>query len=278
MVGLSILEAWFPILSIVAMSYVGALHTYMYSLVIAFFFYMAIMYKRDRFKELKNSAAYKDLLLTTFWITFIFTLIFIGMRYTTAGNMAVIVFLQVLFSYLYFNVFGKEKMETIHLIGAVIMGLGALIILFPEDFTFNKGDWLIFIASAAAPITNLYQKRAREYCSAETILGFRTVVGFPFVALLAYFLEPAVTYENFMSALPYMFLIATGIYVAAKIMWIEALNRISITKLSAMLALLPVFTLIFAYLYLDEVPELRQMIGIVPVLVGGYLITKSVEG
>ena len=276
MIGLSILEAWFPILSIVAMSYVGALHTYMYSLIIAFFFYVAIMYKRDRFKELKNKAAYKDLLLTTFWITFIFTLIFIGMRYTTAGNMAVIVFLQVGFSYLYFNVLGKEKMNTIHLIGAIIMGIGALVILFPQDFAFNKGDWLILISAAAAPIVNLYQKRAREYCSAETILGFRTVVGFPFVALLAYFLEPAVSYKNFISALPYIFLIALGIYVAAKIMWIEALNRLTITKLSAMLALLPVFTLIFAYFYLDEVPEFRQIMGIIPVLVGGYLITKPV--
>ena len=277
MIGLTVLESWFPILSIVAMSYVGALHTYMYSLVVAFFFYMAIMYKRDRFKELKNRAAYKDLLLTTFWITFIFTFIFIGMRYTTAGNMAVIVFLQVLFSYLYFNVFGKEKMETIHLIGAVIMGVGALVILFPADFSFNKGDWLILISAAAAPIVNLYQKRAREYCSAETILGFRTVVGFPFVALLAYFLEPAVTYDNFILALPYIFLIGSAIYVVSKIMWIEALNRMSITKLSAMLALLPVFTLIFAYLYLGEVPEFRQMLGIIPVLVGGYLITKPVS-
>jgi len=277
MVGLSVLEAWFPILSIVAMSYVGALHTYMYSLIIAFFFYIGIMYKRNKFSELKNKDAYPDLLLTTFLITTIFTLIFIGLRYTTAGNMAVIVFLQVLFSYLYFNVFGKEKMDTIHLAGAVLMTLGALIILVPHDLNFNKGDLLILIASALAPLVNFYQKRAREYCSAETILGFRTVVGFPFVAALAYILEPAVSYENFMSALPYLFLIATLIYVAAKIMWIEALNRISITKLSAMLALLPLFTLVFAYFYLGEIPELRQMLGILPVLVGGYLITKPIK-
>ncbi|WP_373034173.1 DMT family transporter [Sulfurovum sp.] len=277
MLGLTVLESWFPILSIVAMSYVGALHTYMYSLVIALFFYIAIMYKRKRFSELKNKAAYKDLLLTTFWITSIFTLIFIGMRYTTAGNMAVIVFLQVLFSYLYFNVLGKEKMDRLHLIGAIIMVLGALIILIPEDFTLNKGDMLILASAAMAPIVNLYQKRARVYCSAETILGFRTVVGLPFVALLAYLLEPSVSYENFMSALPYLFLIATGVYVAAKIMWIEALNRMSITKLSAMLALMPVMTLFFAYIYLDEVPEFRQLVGIVPVLIGGYLITKPVK-
>ena len=73
------------------------------------------MYKRKRFSELKNRAAYKDLLMTSFLITTIFTLIFIGMRYTTAGNMAVIVFLQVLFSYLFFNVLGKEKMDRTHL-------------------------------------------------------------------------------------------------------------------------------------------------------------------
>jgi len=83
-----------------------------------------------------------------------------------------------------------------------------------------------------------------------------------------------VSKEDLLHALPYLFLIATGIYVAAKIMWIEALKRISITKLSAMLALMPVFTLIFAYFYLGEVPQLRQILGILPVLIGGYLITR----
>ena len=277
MIGLTVLEAWFPILSIVAISYVGALHTYMYSLMIALVFYVAIMYKRKRFVELKNRAAYKDLLLTSFLITTIFVLIFIGMRYTTAGNMAVIVFLQVLFSYLYFNVWGKEKMHTIHLIGAIIMGVGALIILIPADFSFNKGDWLILLSTALAPILNLYQKRSRQYCSAETILGVRTIIGLPFVALLAYLLEPAVSLGNFMLALPYIFIIATAVFVASKVMWIEALNRISITKLSAMLAVLPVMTLFFAYLYLDEIPTTAQMIGIVPVIIGGYLITKPIE-
>lgn len=276
MFGLTILESWFPILSIVAISYVGALHSYMYILLIALFFYLLIMYKSKRFPELKNRVAYKDLLLTTFWITFIFVFIFIGLRYTTAGNMAVIVFLQVGFSYLYFNVLGKEKMNTIHLLGGILMALGAFVILFPEDFSFNKGDWLILLSAAAAPIVNLYQKRARQYCSTETILGFRTLVSLPVIALLAYWLEPSVSKAAFLNALPYLFIIAIGVYVLAKIMWIEALNRMSITKLSAMLALMPAFTLLFAYFYLGEIPQLRQIIGILPVLLGGYLITKPV--
>ncbi len=277
MVGLSILESWFPIFSIVAMSYIGALHTYTYSLLIALVFFIMIMCKRDRFKDLKNKAAYKDLLLTSFWITSLFALVFIGMRYTTAGNMAVIIFLQLLFSYLYFNLFGKEKMHTLHLWGAFIMGSGALIIHIPDELTFNKGDLLILVAAAIAPIANLYQKRAREFCSSETILGFRTFVGLPFIALMAWAFEPAVEYNAFVSALPSLLFIGILIYVVSKIMWIEALHRTSITKLSAMLGLVPMMTLIFAYFYLNEVPELRQVLGIVPILVGGYLLTKPIK-
>ncbi len=274
MVGLAILESWFPIFSIVAMSYIGALHTYTYSLLIALVFFIMIMFKRDRFKELKNKEAYKDLLLTSFWITSLFALVFIGMRYTTAGNMAVIIFLQLLFSYLYFNLFGKEKMHALHLWGAFIMGVGALIILIPDELTFNKGDLLILVAAAIAPVANLYQKRAREFCSSETILGFRTFVGLPFIALMAWAFEPAVEYNAFLSALPSLLFIGILIYVVSKIMWIEALHRTSITKLSAMLGLVPMMTLIFAYFYLHEVPELRQVLGIIPILAGGYLLTK----
>lgn len=192
--------------------------------------------------------------------------------------MAVIIFLQLLFSYLYFNVFGKEKMHTLHVWGAFIMGMGALIILIPDELTFNKGDLLILVAAAIAPLANLYQKRAREFCSTETILGFRTLVGLPFIALMAWAFEPAVSYEALVSALPSLLFIGILIYVVSKIMWIEALHRTSITKLSAMLGLVPMMTLIFAYFYLNEIPELRQVLGIIPVLVGGYLITKPVEG
>ena len=277
MLGLAVIESWFPILSIVSMRYVGALHTYMYSLVIALVFFILIMYRRKRFSELLNKEAYKSLFLTSFWITSLFTLVFIGMQYTSAGNMAVIIFLQLLFAYFYFNVIGKEPLDRLHLIGMIVMGIGALVILIPDNLTFNKGDLFILAGSAIAPFANYYQKQARGFCSSETILGFRTFVGLPFVALLAYILEPRVEYENFLLALPYISLIAILVYVVSKIMWIEALHRISITKVSAMMAIVPVMTLFFAYFYLNEVPQIRQLLGIFPILIGGYLLTKPID-
>lgn len=274
MVGSALFESWFPIFSISAMAYVGALHTYAYSLMVALMFFVLIMYRRKKFGELRNTQAYPDLFWTTFWITALFVLIFTGMQYTSAGNMAVIIFLQLLFSYVYFNIFGKEQMHRLHLFGALLMGVGAMVVLLPEDMAFNRGDLLILVAAAIAPVANFYQKRARNYCSAETILAFRTVVGLPVVAMMAYLLEPTVSVEMLKPALPYILLIGTVVYVGSKILWIEALHRTSITKVSAMMGLMPVLTLIFAYLYLGEVPQLHQVLGIIPVVIGGYLLTR----
>jgi len=277
MIGLSILESWFPILSIIAISSIGALHTYAFSLLVSLIFFLAIMLKKNLFIELKNKKAYKDLLLTSFWITTLFSLVFIGMQYTTAGNMSVIIFLQLFFSYLYFNILGKEKIDLIHTIGAFIMGIGAIIILLPEDLNFNKGDWIILFAASIAPIANLYSKRARKFCSSETILGFRTIVAFPIVSLLAWIIEPQINLEAIQKALPQVIIIGLVIFGISKILWMEALHRISITKVSALIALVPPMTLFFAYLYLNEAPELRQIIGIIPVLIGGYLLTKPIQ-
>jgi len=99
---------------------------------------------------------------------------------------------------------------------------------------------LIMIGAAIAPIANYFSKRTRKHCSSETILGFRTFVALPVIGLFAWVFEPNIDYHD-------------------------------ITKLSAMLAIIPMMTLFFAYLYLGEVLETRQLLGIVPVLVGGYL-------
>jgi drug/metabolite transporter (DMT)-like permease len=63
----------------------------------------------------------------------------------------------------------------------------------------------------------------------------------------------------------------------AKIFWVEALHLISITKASAMAAITPVLTIFLAYLLLDEVPIATQLIAIVPIVFGGYMITRPLR-
>ena len=178
------------------------------------------------------------------------------------------------FSFIYFNLFGSEDFFTIHLIGALLMAGGAITILFPEELLFNKGDLLILLGAAIAPIANLYQKRARKQVSSETILAFRTLVALPVLFGLAAILEPIPKIHQVLNALPWLAVSGLFIMGVSKIFWVETIHRISITKASAMGALIPVFTLLFAFLVLGEVPDFQQRLGIFPVLIGSFLITR----
>ncbi len=271
---LSLLESSFPVLSIIVIEKIGALFSYAIVIAIAGAVLLALLAHRRALPSLFQPAAQRDLLLTAFFITLLFALMFLGLRYTTAGNAAVIIFLQLCFAYLYFNVLGPERLTPLHSAGALLMGLGALVMLWPESLRFNPGDLLILAAAAVAPLANLYQKRARKHVGSLTILTYRNLIALPVIVALAWSFEPLPRLSEVSTVLPQLLAIALLVYVAAKLLWVEALHRISITKISALTALLPLFTLVLAYAVLDEVPSHRQLLGILPILVGGYWITR----
>ena len=275
LLALTFFEGWFPIFTILALQFITPVFAYSATLIFAIIIFMALVVIRKKSSELVRWSAYKDLLLTSLLISTMFACIYIGLSYTTAGNMAVISFLQVFFSFFYFNLIGGEKFTRIHLLGALLMAIGAIIILFPDEFVLNVGDWLILLAAAIAPIANMYQKRARRQVSSETILAFRSIIALPVLLLIAIAFEPVPEWDDMIQALPYIAVTGLLLMGLSKIFWVEAIHRISITKASAMLAFIPVFTLTFAYLTLNEEPGTSQIAGILPVLLGGYLISKE---
>ncbi len=275
MLAFAFSEGWFPIFTIMALQYITPVYVYSFTLMFATMSFMTLVVLRKKTREFMLWKAYKDLLLSSLFISIMFACIYIGLSYTTAGNMAVLIFLQVFFSFLYFNLLGSEKFAGIHLLGAILMATGAVIILFPDEFIFNVGDLLILVAAAIAPIANLYQKRARKQVSSETILAFRSIIALPVLLLLASLIEPVPKRHEIISALPYIAVSGLLLMGLSKMFWVESIHRISITKASAMAALIPVFTLLFAYLTLNEVPGNSQIAGVLPILLGGYLITRN---
>ncbi len=278
MITNALFESWFPIIVLFTYSYLTPIFTYTLNICIASIFFIALIVARKKFYEFKNKEAYKDLLLTTLFITLLFLFVFLGLQYTTATNTAVILFMQLFFSFLYFNLIGKEYISKKHIAGATMMGAGAIVILFPDDFIVNKGDLLVLVAAMIAPFANYYQKRTRKYLCVENILAFRYIASLPFLLFFAYIFEPIPTSSNILEALPYLLASGLLIFGVAKIFWIEAIYRIPITKASALAAFMPVFTMFFAYLVLDEVPTLEQVLAIIPIVVGGYLITRKSLG
>lgn len=273
--SLTVIEAWFPIFAAFSVAAIGALHAYFYSLLIAVVFLAIWWAYKQRFAEIYRRDAYKNLALTSVFITALFSLTFIALEFTSATNVAIILFLQILFGFLFLGRTQQERLTFKQNVGAALMTIGAILILFPGTININLGDVLVLLAAMLAPIANLYQKKARAQVSSETILLVRSLIALPFIFLLASGLGEHPTWTVLFENAMWLFLTGFLVFFVAKILWIEAIFLLPITKVNALYAIAPLLTMGLAYLLLSETPDLYQLLGIVPVLLGGYLITQK---
>ncbi|MDF1614162.1 DMT family transporter [Desulfurivibrio dismutans] len=275
------LWGWFPIVTLLSYPYLAPLWSMGLTLAVAAVFFGVLMGRgkkgRSRWRELKYRRAWADLAWSSFYIMLLFVLLFTGLSYTTAGNAALILFMQVFFAFLFFNLLQGEKMNPVHLAGAAMMSVGAFLVLFPGEAGLNKGDLLVLLAAVVAPIGNRYQQRARRYVHATTLLFVRTVTSLPVVLLLAWLYASPPGLTDLQATWWLMAINGVFLMGLSKIYWIEALHRLSVTKISAMTALSPLFTMLFAFFVLHEIPGGWQLTGILPILAGGILITRPID-
>jgi len=272
-IGESILWSWFPILTLLALQSLSSLVAYTWTLLFAGLFFLLLLGVTNTFKSLLNPHARRDMLLGAVLINGVFLLIYGGLLFTSAVNMALIMFTEVLFSFLLFNLLGKEPLPAHHALGALIMSGGALVILLPGELRFNQGDWLILGAACIAPLANRYQKRARAHVPALTILASRTLFALPILGGLM-LLSGASFQLPKGEVLGWLVLNGVLIFGVSKLFWIEGIHRISVTKATAMHAMVPMLTMFWAYWVLAEIPNLWQIIGAFGVIGGGILITR----
>jgi drug/metabolite transporter (DMT)-like permease len=155
------------------------------------------------------------------------------------------------------------------------MTVGALLVLFPGEWAINKGDILVLLAAMIAPLANLYQKKARAQVSSETILLVRSVIALPFIYVLAVIFEPTPAWALIQQQWVWLGLTGFLVFFVGKLLWVEAIHLLPITKVNALFAFAPLMTLGLAYWVLNQIPTVSQLVGIMPILVGGYLITRK---
>lgn len=158
----ALLWSFFPILTILSYSGLEPVLSLAWTTLISVVFFLAISLARNSWKNI----FYKDTMFSLFWITLIngilfYVLYFIGLKYTTAGNAAIVATMEILFSYLFFNVWKEEHIDFKHITGAVLMFSSAIIILSPNLSSFQTGDLLVLLAVFVAPLGNFFQKKLR---------------------------------------------------------------------------------------------------------------------
>ena len=272
--GESLLYATFPVITILSFAGISPLFSAALStgLSVVFFFFLVTLQKK--WGDFQKKGIWKDLLLTSFLIGIVFyLLVFCGLTGTTAINASIIGLMEIFFSFLFFHLFLGEKSPFLHILGALLMAVGAFIILFPKEFFMHWGDFLLLIAMAVAPFGNYFQKKARAKVSGSFLLFIRSFISSIFLSLFALFLEEVPSTFEMINILPLLLFNGFAVFGFSKLLWVEGIHRISVQKATAINAVTPLFTMVFAYFFLAEVPSFWQILGFIPIAGGIFLLT-----
>lgn len=273
----ALLWGMFPVFVVLSYSTVPSLVSLGWSTILAACFFGGLVFYKQRASELKNIALWKNSLAVAFFIGVLFYgLYFIGLETTTPGNAAIITLFEILTSFVFFRVLRGEKLATYHIAGAVLVSIGALIVLGRGFSGIHVGDFVILFATLFTPAGNYFQQRARQIASAESLMFLRSLLSVPPIFLLAYILGQETSWENVVSS--WHFLLITGVLMLgfSKVFWIEAIHRISVTKALALSSVAPFFTLLFAWIILNQTPAPWQLFSLVPFVFGVLLLTDQI--
>ena len=275
----AILWSFFPIITIISYNNLSPLISLAGSSFFAAIFFAVFVSVKHKWNEVKNVSAVKDILLATLFLGFLYYfLLFVGLKYTTAGNASIISLTEAFFSFIFFNIWKKEHLSVGHIAGCVLLVLGALIVLLPSGTKLHTGDILVLSAAAIAPFGNFFQRRARAKVSSEVIMFIRSIIVAILVFSIALLSKPHLPlFGNIKTSIIFFFVNGFILLGLSKVFWIEGIYRISVTKANALSSVSPLLTIFFAWLILKNVPTIWQFYSFIPLFIGILLLTKKVK-
>jgi len=274
----AILWAFFPVITILSYGKLPSLLSLAWSTFFSIIFFAVVVSYKKTWYQLKNPLVWKYIFFIVLFIGVLFySFYFMGLETTSAGNAGIIALFEIFTSFLFFNLFKKEFISTEHIVGSILMICGALIVLLPNLRAVRIGDFFILAATFFTPIGNYYQQKIRKIASTETIMFARSLITTPIIFLLAYLLHQHVSAEMIKLSLPYLLINGLLLFGLSKLFWIEAIHRISVTKGNALSSMTPFLTLIIAWIFLKQSPNLWQLVSLIPLVAGVLLLTDQVN-
>ncbi len=266
------LWSFFPIVTVLSYAVLPSLVSLAWSTSFATLFFAGTLTYRKKWSDIRNPLLWKYALLIALFIGVLFYgLYYAGLERTTPGNAAIIVLFEVFTSYVFFRVFKGERFSLNHVVGAILMIVGAVIVVGHDFSGINTGNLLILLAVMFSPIGNFFQQKARHIASSEAIMFLRSLLSAPIIFLLAYLFHAHASLGNVYASLPILAINGLLLLGLSKIFWIEAIHRISVTKGIALSSVTPFLTLLLAWLILQQTPNVWQLTSLIP-LVGGVLL------
>ncbi len=272
----AVLWASFPVLTAVALQSLPVFTSAALTTLCSTLFFLVLLVFKGK-KERPSARCIRDIAFACVTIGigyYVFS--YVGISLTTPGNAAIVMLMEIFFSYLFISVIGKhEPFVKAHVVGALLMVAGVLFVLLPSARELKLGDFVLLIGSMIPPLGNLAMQRARKEVSAAYIMFYRSLTGTVSLGVLALLFDGIPTTAALRSGLPAILLGGFLLMGLSKILWIEAIHRLPITQTISIASIQPLFTMLFAYLLLGQSPQWMQLLSLPPIALGMFLLTKK---
>lgn len=186
-----------------------------------------------------------------------------GVQYTTASNAGFLISLSVVMIPLISVVVLKKKIKAKLLLSVVLATVGIVCLTLNEQLTINKGDILCILCATSFAVQVLVMERIPKSADSVAIgalqLGITAVVNFVLSFFLENFTVPSVPSDLRVWGV----IVILGVFCTAfcYIIQIYALKNTSAIQAGIILSLEPVFSAIFAYIFLGELLSKQGYIG-----------------
>lgn len=183
-----------------------------------------------------------------------------GIQYTTASNAGFLISLSVVMIPLISVVVLKKKIKAKLLLSVVLATIGIVCLTLNEQLTINKGDILCILCATSFAVQVLIMERIPKTADSVAIgalqLGITAVVNF----ILSFSLENFTVPRDFKV---WGVIVILGVFCTAfcYIIQIYSLKNTSAIQAGIILSLEPVFSAIFAYIFLGELLSKQGYIG-----------------
>lgn len=202
----------------------------------------------------------------------------LGVEFSTPTIAAIIIATVPVFLPFFAVFFLKEKLSFISIIGFIVSFIGVLLVVIKDDLSFSAQP-LGFLFLALAVIFSISSiivlKKLTATYNEFTVISYLNLVS------IIYFLPVFLTFEwnNFINIVPSTKIITNIVALSiggstiAFLLYVNALGKLDAAKANYFVNLIPVFTAIFSYLFLEEIISLRMFIGIL-IVICGVLISQ----
>ena len=203
---------------------------------------------------------------------------FTGLKLTTAADTALLSNGETVFSILFALLFFKEKLKLVGYGAVALILVGVFIVTTNFNFDsslmqFSSGNILVIAATVLWGLDNNISKIITRHMHISRLVQLKSLIGGS-ISLLVVLLMGIPFNVQQTQIIPIVLVGVFG-FAISLYLYLHSIKRLGVVKASSLLSLSAVFGLIFAALLLHEPIDIYQVIAVIIMVTGVYLMYKN---